>query len=106
VNKRDSGDSNALSKAVRRRDKAMVRALLKAKADLAVLDEDCWTAFDRAVQGGKEVMNILLKESPSQEMIEHAFSMAVPYGDEEVIELLVGKVSDLKEDRPCGLCPA
>jgi hypothetical protein len=44
----------------------MVRALLKAKADLAVLDEDCWTAFDRAVQGGKEVMNILLKESPSQ----------------------------------------
>jgi hypothetical protein len=39
-------------------------------------------------------------------MIEHAFSMAVLYGDEEVIELLVGKVSDLKEDRPCGLCPA
>jgi len=105
-NRRNRAGDNALSFAVRRGDTRMVRALLKAGADISTKDRELWTALDRAVVGGKGVMDLLLATDPKPELIDSGFVHAAMYGTTEMLRGLAKHGANVKQVGPKALTMA
>ncbi len=86
-NQRNHLDYTALRHAVERSDTRMVRSLLRAGADVAVINQSR-TALDCGVDGSAEVMRLLLAKAPRADIVDSAFVTAAAYGNTEILSLL------------------